>query len=302
MIKTHHTPGCQGTETDRFCVTDLNRRIDKSEFHYLHCQSCGLIRLDNVPNNLSDYYTDDYYDLPTSAQLASIASANPFKIDTIKRFVKQGKLLEIGPAYGIFAFQAKKAGFQVNAIEMDARCCEYLNQVVGVNAICSDSPNDTISTLAEHDVIALWHVIEHVPNPWALISAAAKNLALNGILVVAAPNPDAWQFHVMGKEWPHLDAPRHLYLLPAKVLSEYAKSLGLEQVHYSTTDSDAKSWNRFGWQRLLINRVHGKWAEPLAFVVGGVLSFFMIPFERSGSKGSAYTLVFRKSDSTLERQ
>ncbi|GIT65471.1 MAG: hypothetical protein Ct9H300mP23_10980 [Nitrospinota bacterium] len=43
---------------------------------------------------------------------------------------------------------------------------------------------------------------------------------------MAAPNPQAWQFHIMGKLWPHLDAPRHLYLLPAEVLTEYAKTLG----------------------------------------------------------------------------
>jgi 2-polyprenyl-3-methyl-5-hydroxy-6-metoxy-1,4-benzoquinol methylase len=294
MIQTHHTPGCEGAETDWFRVTDLNRRIDKSEFRYLHCQSCGLIRLDNVPNNLSDYYPDDYYDLPTIVQLASIASANPFKVDTIKRFVTEGKLLEIGPAYGVFAFQAKQAGFQVDVIEMDARCCEHLEQVVGVSATCSASPHEAISTLVSHDVIALWHVIEHLPNPWALISAAAENLAPNGILVMAAPNPDAWQFRIMGRVWPHLDAPRHLYLLPAQALTEYAKSLGLERVHYSTTDSDARSWNRFGWQRLLINRVRGKWLERVAFVVGAVLSIFMAPFESRDPKGSAYTLVFRK--------
>jgi hypothetical protein len=54
-----------------------------------------------------------------------------------------------------------------------------------------------------------------------------------------------------------------------------------------TGGSRVKSWNRFGWQRLPINRVNGKWVECLAFVVGGVLSIFMTPFEISGSKGSA---------------
>ena len=287
MIQTCHTPDCEGNETDRFRVTDLNRRIDTREFYYLHCEKCGLFRLKNVPDNLGDYYPDDYYALPTAEQLAVIASSNSFKIDTIKRFKTEGKLLEIGPAYGVFAFQAKQAGFQVDVIEMDALCCEHLNHVVGVNAICSASPHEVISTLESHDIIALWHVIEHVPNPWTLISAAAENLAPNGILVMAAPNPDAWQFRIMGRVWPHLDAPRHLYLLPAQALTEYAKSLGLERVHYSTTDSDAKSWNRFGWQRLLMNRVRGKWLKGIAFVIGGVLSMFMMPFEISGSKGSA---------------
>lgn len=294
MIQTHHTPNCSGSETILFRVSDLNRRMNASEFCYLQCKHCGLIRLDNVPANLSDYYPNGYYELPTVDQLAKIAAANPFKIDTILHFTKHGRLLEIGPAYGIFAFQAKQAGFQVDVIEMDARCCDHLNKIVGVNATCSSFPHDAISSLDTHDVIALWHVIEHLPDPWALISAAADNLAPNGILVMAAPNPEAWQFSVMGKQWPHVDAPRHLYLLPAQAITEYARGLGLERIHYSTTDSDAKSWNRFGWQRLLMNRVRGKWMERIAFVVGAVLSIFMMPFESSDSRGSAYTLVFRK--------
>lgn len=294
MIQTYHTPSCDGTETDWFHVTDLNRHITTKEFRYLRCDRCGLIRLDNVPADLGDYYPDDYYALPSLEQLVATGAADGFKIDTVKHFMQQGRLLEIGPAYGVFALQAKQAGFQVDVIEMDERCCEHLNRVVGVNALCSASPHETIQTLAAHDVIALWHVIEHLPDPWAMISAAAENLAPNGIFVIAAPNPESWQFHVMGREWPHLDAPRHLYLLPEQVITEYARKLGLERIHYSTTDSDAKSWNRFGWQRLLMNRVRGKWLERACFVMGYALSFVMAPFESNGSKGSAYTLVFRK--------
>lgn len=295
MIQTHHTPGCDGNETDWFRVNDRNRRIGTSEFRYLRCERCGLIRLDNVPANLGDYYPNDYYELPTLNQLAAVAAADPFKIETIQRFIPRGRLLEIGPAYGTFAFQAKQAGFQVDVIEMDARCCDHLNRVVGVNAMRSAAPHEAISALGTHDVIALWHVIEHLPDPWALLRAAANNLAPDGILVLAAPNPDAWQFHVMGKEWPHLDAPRHLYLLPTQALTEYAKTLGLERLHYTTTDSDAKRWNRFGWQRLLMNHVRGKWLERAAFVLGYALSFVLTPFESHDPKGSAYTLVFRKA-------
>lgn len=295
MIQTHHTPDCDGNETDWFSINDRNRRIGTSEFRYLRCERCGLIRLDNVPANLGGYYPYDYYELPTLNQLAAVAAADPFKIETIQRFIPRGRLLEIGSAYGTFAFQAKQGGFQVDVIEMDARCCDHLNRVVGVNALCSASPHEAISALGTHDVIALWHVIEHLPDPWALLSAAANNLVPDGILVLAAPNPDAWQFNVMGKEWPHLDAPRHLYLLPVQALTEYAQALGLERLHYTTTDRDAKRWNRFGWQRLLMNHVRGKWLERAAFVMGYALSFVLAPFESRDPKGSAYTLVFRKT-------
>ena len=86
MIQTKRTPGCQGSEIDWAQATDRNDRIDAKEFRYLHSAHCGLIRFENVPDNMGDYYPSDYYAIPTIEQLAIIAKKNPFKIDTIQRY------------------------------------------------------------------------------------------------------------------------------------------------------------------------------------------------------------------------
>jgi 2-polyprenyl-3-methyl-5-hydroxy-6-metoxy-1,4-benzoquinol methylase len=254
-----------------------------------------LIRLAAVPSDLARYYPNEYYELPSLQRLAKIAAADPFKIDLVRRFAARGRLMEIGPAQGVFAFQAKRAGFDVDVIEMDSRCCDHLNNVVGVNAIWSAAPHDVLPTLKSYDVIALWHVIEHVPDPWALLNTVAQSLVPGGILVIATPNPDAWQFRIMCGAWPHLDAPRHLYLLPATVLTPRLVAAGLERVHCTSTDRDAKRWNRFGWQRLLMNRMPGRWSERAGYVAGLAISAALAPFEAGGMRGSAYTVVFRKS-------
>jgi SAM-dependent methyltransferase len=248
-----------------------------------------------VPADLAHYYPQEYYELPSLQRLDAIAERDPFKIDVVRRFAARGRLMEIGPAQGVFAYQAKRAGFDVDAIEMDARCCEYLNTVVGVNAICSDAPQDVLPGRPAYDVVALWHVIEHVLDPWTVFAAAAAALAPGGILIIATPNPDAWQFRVMGAQWPHIDAPRHLYLLPVDVVTTYLAGQGLQRVHCTTSDADAKRWNRFGWQRVLMNRMPDKWTERAAFVVGAAVSAAAAPFEAGGMRGSAYTVVFRKA-------
>ena len=86
-MQTHHTPECSGKEIDWFRVTDVNRRINANEFCYVHCKSCGLLRLDNVPENLGDYYTSDYYALPTLGELINIAKSNPEVINS-NRFIQ----------------------------------------------------------------------------------------------------------------------------------------------------------------------------------------------------------------------
>ncbi len=290
-------PFCRGTPTYLFGARDENRRVSEARFDYVICPSCTAIFLPDPPADLARYYQSEYYDIPAMEQLKAVAAKDRNKIETVLKFVHGGRLLEVGPAFGVFAWQAKQEGFVVDVIEMDARCCEYLSRTIGVNAIQSDSPHRVIEGMPQHEVIAIWHVLEHLPEPLAFLQAAAANLAPSGVLVIAMPNPDAFQFRLMGKHWPHLDAPRHLALIPEALLSHKAGELELEKIYLTSDDSDARSWNRFGWQRLLMNRFAGKFMQRVMFVLGYALSLIMTPFDRTAFSGSAYTIVFRKKSS-----
>jgi hypothetical protein len=56
----------------------------------------------------------------------------------------------------------------------------------------------------------MWHSLEHVPEPRAVLDEARKLLTWNGKLVVAVPNLDSLAFRVFGANWCGLDLPRHL--------------------------------------------------------------------------------------------
>lgn len=290
-------PLCGSKASALFTATDENHRVSKTPYAYLKCTVCQSIFLDKPPTDLGRYYQREYYAIPSLEQLQKIADKDRNKIDTVLRFSTGGRLLEVGPAFGVFAWQAKQAGFVVDVIEMDSRCCEYLQDTLGVNVTQSDDPPTAMKSLPQHEVIAIWHVLEHLPDPLAFLRVAAANLKPDGVLVVAMPNPDAWQFKVMGRRWPHLDAPRHLTLIPKVWITQQAAEFGLEMVHLTSDDSDARSWNRFGWQRLLMNRFDVKFMQRVMFVLGYALSLIMVPFDRKGFNGSAYTIVFKKISS-----
>jgi len=298
---TIRCPNCNAKTSHLFSTRDVNRRVSAQTFAYRFCSACKLIFLPEIPSNLGDYYGDEYYQTPSFAKLKKVARAESYQLEMIRKFVKTGCLLEIGPGFGVFAYQAKQAGFEVDVIERDARCCEYLSRVVGVNAVRSDSPHRAIETMAGHDVIAMWHVIEHLPQPWLFLEKAARNLNPGGVLLIATPNPAAFQFRLLGSFWPHVDAPRHLFLIPAGLLIQRLKPLGLEPVAQTTSDKGAKSWNRFGWQRYLMNRFSHRWVQAAGFILGYALSLPMGLLDRRDAAGSAYTIIFRKNAYSAEK-
>lgn len=288
-------PLCKHESQLYFQSNDYNRVITQETFDHYRCPQCALIFISPVPANLADYYPDTYHFLPeSSAYLETGSKPERYKIEIVQRFICKGRLLEIGPSYGSFTYLAKKAGFEVDAIEMNERCCKFLNDVVGVRAINSDVPIDVLQHLEPYDVIALWHVIEHLHDPWAMLDALFANLKHGGIMVLAAPNPDAFQFHLMGRYWPHVDAPRHLTLIPMALLTEKLKSLGMKAELITTTDRGSIGWNTFGWQFFFANLASQPHIKRALRLIGRLVSLLLSPIENMQGKGSAYTVVFRK--------
>lgn len=75
--------------------------------------------------------------------------------------------------------------------------------------------------------VIFWHSLEHIALPARALDRASELLAAGGVLVVAVPNLDSWQARLFGPRWFHLDIPRHLAHLPARVLIDGMARRGL---------------------------------------------------------------------------
>ena len=288
-------PRCKKTSNPYFRVGDTNRKITKECFDYYRCSSCRLIFLSPIPDDLGKYYPNDYYPIPSSKdEIARFAEYERYKIDIVKKFASGGKLLEIGPAYGSFIYLAKEAGFDAEAIEMDSNCCKFISESIGARVICSNDPYEALQKVANYDVITLWHVIEHLPDPWKTLEAIAKKLQPGGILLIAAPNPEAFQFRILGRFWPHVDAPRHLNLIPLSLLGEQMRSCGLKTVWSTTTDKGTLGWNIFGWEHFFAHISDLRYVKTGLVFIGKIVNIILGPIERRNTRGSAYTAVFQK--------
>lgn len=292
-------PLCGGATTEAFVVRDRNRGIGTERFAYRHCVDCGGYHVANPPADLGRYYPEEYYLLPDVTELDLCAIAESPKLELLRPFAADGSLVDVGAGLGLFARAAANAGYNVTAIEMDGRCCAYLERVVGVRTIQSERPDEALAALGQVRTITLWHVLEHLPNPWAVLEAAAERLEPGGVLLVATPNPDSLQFRALRTRWAHIDAPRHLFLIPFDTLRQRAAKLGLSPAAVTTSDAAGRHWNRFGWDYALRRRpsqapttVPGQALSAGRAALAGLISTVLAPLEHHGMNGAAYTAVF----------
>lgn len=288
---------CGSAAPLRFEIHDRNRHVSEVRFPYYQCTACGLLFTWPVPPSLGDYYRGDYYGGdPSRERLARAARLEQYKIGIVQQFAKGNELLEIGASYGAFALLAKRAGFNVHAMELDRDCCRFLDDVVAVRAICTADPAAELERSDKrYDVIAMWHNLEHVPAPHAVFAAAASRLAPRGILVIATPNPHSLQFRILGPRWTHVDAPRHLTLISIDLLTRWATEAGLQTELITLTDRGSLEWNEFGWRETFAAASRNRFVRLGLRIVGSFVALVMMPFERSGRRGATYTAVFRRA-------
>ncbi|MCL1849503.1 MAG: class I SAM-dependent methyltransferase [Clostridiales bacterium] len=278
-----------------FRTKDYNRKVTEEVFDYYRCLSCGIVFLNPVPSDLGKYYPSGYHLPPsTRGDMEKMASRERYKIDIVKEQISGGRLLEIGPSWGAFCHLAKNAGFDIDAIEMDPACCLFLTDIVKVKAHHGNEILPILDRIEPYDVAALWHVVEHLPNPLNILRTVSDKLKPGGILIVAAPNPDSWQFKVQKKRWHHLDAPRHVQLIPPHTLLRQIERFNMRTVYITTRDPGSLRLNITGWQFLLANLSGNALVRKALHTLGTLLGMSLSSFERAEGCGSAYTALFRK--------
>jgi SAM-dependent methyltransferase len=78
------------------------------------------------------------------------------------------------------------------------------------------------------DLIFLWHVLEHVQQPVALMKRLRDLLSEDGLLVMAMPNFSGREASAFKENWFHLDVPYHRFHFNKPALRRLAADAGLQ--------------------------------------------------------------------------
>ena len=161
-LKASSCSACGSEANIYFKTDDINQKMTPHTFVYNRCATCDLIFIDQTPENLSNYYGNNYsaYQRPDYSLDLQIAEQEQWKLDVVKQYSRGTKMLEIGPGVGGFSYFAKRAEYELDVIEMDEDCCNYLKNTIGVNLAihAADIPLAVSQIDKKYDVIVLWNI------------------------------------------------------------------------------------------------------------------------------------------------
>lgn len=240
-----HVTACPGCSSNQ-CVEVTSRGLDFVCERVMACQCCGLYflspRMD--PQELAAYYAEEYSmrfrgnAIPSRQAMVARDQTAIYRTDVLRNWsvLRSGHtLLEVGCGAGNFLSQCRSLGVVASGIEPSRGYAESASKQ-GLDVLIGHFPG-TQPDRTHYDVVAMFHVLEHLPDPLAVLTEVRGLLLPNGRLVVEVPDLDL----ALGVRWSERYFHRpHLFDFTRASLAHLLGRAGFEIIATNHCDSDRR--------------------------------------------------------------
>jgi SAM-dependent methyltransferase len=142
------------------------------------------------------------------------------------------RLLDVGCGRGMRLLAFQRHGFTVHGMDFQAEAVAYVQDSLGIPAVCTDVENLSHCFPPESfDVITSFYVLEHVPDVTALVTCCRNLLRPGGWMVLAVPYIDSVQAGWLRGRWSTVtEAPRHLSIPSRQAMKHLCHRAGFDPV------------------------------------------------------------------------
>ena len=167
----------------------------------------------------------------------------------IKRYVKGGRILDIGCGRGLALEVMRRDGWDVAGVEFSREAAACAAEQYGIHVVHGD-PAEWGFPPESFDVITINHVLEHLEKPAHVLEECGRLLRKGGLLVCAVPDISSLQAIAGKGKWFHLDVPYHIHHFTEPGLVGLLTKKGFKVVKIRRMDLEH---NLFGWLQTLLN-------------------------------------------------
>jgi 2-polyprenyl-3-methyl-5-hydroxy-6-metoxy-1,4-benzoquinol methylase len=204
------------------------------------CRGCGLVWSNPRPteDEIRRYYSREYrldykgLSTPSLRHIARSARGALNRYRALAPHLKNGdRILDVGAGSGEVVYALRRFGFDASGIEPDEHYARHAREVLGV-PVRTGFVQDVSFPARSFDVVTMYHALEHVENPSAILSQVRTWTVANGLLVIEVPNVEArcvapsHRFHFA-----------HFYNFNWRTLDSLARKAGFTNIQM-TTSSD----------------------------------------------------------------
>ncbi len=260
-------PSCQ------LCGNDQRTLLFRDDpYEVVRCSECRLVYVSPrlTGESLRDQvYGEKYWksDSPKTHGYADYAQDAKLYLKTFRKRARlldphfggrKLKVLDIGCAAGFFLQVMREKGHDVYGVELSAPIATHAIEMLGAERVhigtlesVAGRPGFARGTF---DLVTLWDVVEHVPDPQTLLRGARSMLQDDGFLVLETQNVASCFARLLGSRWQHYKHQEHLYHFDPTTIRVLLAQSGFDVVRLTPRASG--KFVSFGFLRERAARLH----------------------------------------------
>lgn len=231
----------------------------ENSINILKCENCGHIYSSFVQRQDYDGYFGDEKRTDIDSFWWNDAHKKMYE-DFCKKFIrgKSGRLLDVGSGLGYFVKKiSEDKGWKAEGYEISKYAVNYSNKELGLENIYCGKVEESNYPPKYFDIITMWDVVEHIPDPNPILKYLFKVLKDDGFLFIHTPNiriqlPKAklkYLFSRRGSTDIHyLEAKDHINIYSPNTIKKVLQNNGfnnIDLVHLHPIQSVSGSKNSF---------------------------------------------------------
>lgn len=163
------------------------------------CRRCGLVWSNPRPgeDEVRKYYSTEYrldykgQATPSLRQVARSARGAVNRYRSLSPYLREGaRILDAGAGGGEVVYVLRQLGFDASGLEPDERYARHAREVLGV-PVATGFVQDAEFPAGHFDVVTMYHALEHVEDPLAILTRLRGWTAEGGVLLIEVPNVEA---------------------------------------------------------------------------------------------------------------